>query len=209
MASQTKKRKILRKLKEYNTIWHPDSTLVFKSQKERLVIGRLVDKKLIPLDDEALELCEEWNYKADESLLKQNSENESESDSEKTQSEEEKSNNSEEDNSEEDNPEESEKEEEPVQAIATDTQSDKETETVEVDLPTPSMTTTTNLSSNLPLVESFESLKNNLVQTLTSQLSEIESLKTQNSTLQTERDELNEKYTAIMKKFEAMKSLFS
>ena len=202
MASQTKKRKILRKLKEYNTIWHPDSTLVFKSQKERLVIGRLVDKKLIPLDDEALELCEEWNYKADESLLKQNSENESESDSEKTQSEEEKSN-----NSEEDTPEESEREEEPVQAITTDTQSDKET--AEVDLPTPSMTTTTNLSSNLPLVESFESLKNNLVQTLTSQLSEIESLKSQNSTLQTERDELNEKYTAIMKKFEAMKSLFS
>ncbi len=205
MASQTKKRKILRKLKEYNTIWHPDSTLVFKSQKERLVIGRLVDKKLIPLDDEALELCEEWNYKADESLLKQNSE----SDSEKTQSEEEKSNNSEEDNSEEGTPEESEREEEPVQAIATDTQSDKETETAEVDLPTPSMTTTTNLSSNLPLVESFENLKNNLVQTLTSQLSEIESLKTQNSTLQTERDELNEKYTAIMKKFAAMKSLFS
>ena len=201
MASQTKKRKILRKLKEYNTIWHPDSTLVFKSQKERLVIGRLVDKKLIPLDDEALELCEEWNYKADESLLKQNSENESESDSEKTQSEEEKSN-----NSEEDTPEESEREEEPVQAITTDTQSEKET--AEVDLPTPSMTTT-NLSSNLPLVESFESLKNNLVQTLTSQLSEIESLKSQNSTLQTERDELNEKYTAIMKKFEAMKSLFS
>ena len=71
------------------------------------------------------------------------------------------------------------------------------------------MTTTTNLSSNLPIVESFERLKNNLVQTLTSQLTEIESLKTQNNTLQAERDELNEKYTAIMKKFEAMKSLFS
>ena len=64
------KRKIrLKTLKELKTIWHPESTLVYKSKKERVVIGRYVDGELISLDEEALDLCEEWNMKPDESLL--------------------------------------------------------------------------------------------------------------------------------------------
>ena len=60
---------VLKKLTAHNTIWHPESTLVFKSQKERLVIGRYIDDELIPLDDEAMSLCETWKFKPDESLL--------------------------------------------------------------------------------------------------------------------------------------------
>ena len=42
----TQKRKItLKKLSALNTVWHPESGLVFKSQKERLVIGSYVDGK--------------------------------------------------------------------------------------------------------------------------------------------------------------------
>ena len=70
MSSTGNKRKvILKKLTGYNTVWHPESTVVFKSEKERLVIGRFVDKELIPLDQECLELCDEWSFKPDETLL--------------------------------------------------------------------------------------------------------------------------------------------
>ena len=69
---------MLKKLKELNTIWHPDSTLVFKSKDEKLVIGRWVDSALIDLDDTAIQLCETWKFKIDESLVEQTSEVETE-----------------------------------------------------------------------------------------------------------------------------------
>ena len=62
---------ILKKLKEYDTMWHPDSTLVFKSSTEKLVIGRYVNNELISLDEEALELCEKWKFKYDSSLIEE------------------------------------------------------------------------------------------------------------------------------------------
>lgn len=67
--SDTKKKLILKNLKDHNTVWHPESTLVFKSQKDRLVIGRYVDGQLISLDDTALELCEKFGFVPDDSLL--------------------------------------------------------------------------------------------------------------------------------------------
>ena len=67
--SASSKKIVLKKLNSHNTIWHPESTLVFKSQKDRLVIGRYVDDQMIPLDDVALNLCETWNFKPDETLI--------------------------------------------------------------------------------------------------------------------------------------------
>jgi hypothetical protein len=67
--SDSSKKIVLKKLNSHNTIWHPDSTLVFKSQKDRLVIGRYVDDEVIPLDDIAINLCEKWKFKPDESLF--------------------------------------------------------------------------------------------------------------------------------------------
>ena len=73
------KRKIkLRKLKEYDTIWHPESTVVFKSKKERLVIGRYDGNSLLELDQQTLDLCSEWKFKVDESLLSSGHEEEEE-----------------------------------------------------------------------------------------------------------------------------------
>ena len=69
--STSSKKIVLKKLNAHNTIWHPESTLVFKSQKDRLVIGRYVDDEIIPLDDEALSLCETWKFKPDESLFEE------------------------------------------------------------------------------------------------------------------------------------------
>ena len=67
--SDSSKKIVLKKLPAHNTIWHPESTLVFKSQKERLVIGRYVDDEIIPLDDISINLCETWKFKPDESLF--------------------------------------------------------------------------------------------------------------------------------------------
>jgi hypothetical protein len=69
--SASKQKIVLKKLSSHNTIWHPESTLVFKSQKERLVIGRLVDGDIQALDEEAVRINDEgnWNFSLDESLL--------------------------------------------------------------------------------------------------------------------------------------------
>jgi hypothetical protein len=68
------KKIVLKKLKELDTIWHPESTLVFKSSKDKIVIGRYEDDKFVSLDDTSLELCDTWKFKYDESLLEKNEE---------------------------------------------------------------------------------------------------------------------------------------
>lgn len=78
----------LKKNKTINKIWHPESTLVFKSAKEKKVIGRFLDEKFIPLDEEALTLCEEWHFKFDANLVEEE-EVENEFDDEKDVAEEE------------------------------------------------------------------------------------------------------------------------
>ena len=60
---------ILKKNKTLNKIWHPESKLVFKSAQEKLVIGRYENDELIPLDEDALELCTKWKFKYDSSLV--------------------------------------------------------------------------------------------------------------------------------------------
>jgi hypothetical protein len=68
MSSKTGNLKFKR-LKEYDTIWHPDSTLVFKSATEKFVVGRYVDGVMVKLDNKALEICKEWKFKYDETIL--------------------------------------------------------------------------------------------------------------------------------------------
>ena len=80
--STAKRKIILKKLSAFNTVWHPDSGLVFKSQKERSVIGSYVDNNIVDLDENSLALCEEWNFKPDESLFVNQEEEPSEGDDE-------------------------------------------------------------------------------------------------------------------------------
>ena len=80
MSSQ-KKKVVLKKLKEFDTIWHPESTLVFKSSNEKVVIGRLEEGELISLDEVALDLCTTWRFKYDKDLVEEESEEGSEQDS--------------------------------------------------------------------------------------------------------------------------------
>ena len=95
MISQESKLKgkiVLKKNTTINKIWHPESTLVFKSSKEKLVIGRFHDGELIPLDDEALDLCVQWKFKYDSSLVDEEEVTDEGEDQEKTTKDEESEN---------------------------------------------------------------------------------------------------------------------
>jgi hypothetical protein len=71
MSKSTKSKKVLKVLKELDTVWHPESTLVFKSQTEKKVTGRYDNGEFIELDDTALNLCEEYGFKYDQELYDQ------------------------------------------------------------------------------------------------------------------------------------------
>ncbi len=75
----TSKGKIaLKKLKELDTIWHSDSTLVFKSSQDKVVTGRWLNNEFIQLDNEAVELCKKFGFKYDQVLYESLQENEME-----------------------------------------------------------------------------------------------------------------------------------
>lgn len=62
--SETKKPKIsLKKLAEFNTVWHEESALVFKSNKELVVIGKLVNKEIVTLTEDDISTCEKFRFK--------------------------------------------------------------------------------------------------------------------------------------------------
>jgi hypothetical protein len=119
---------VLKKLKALNKPWHPESGLVFKSSKEKMVIGRYDkdDGELMPLDEEILELCKKWRFKYDESLLEEEEpeeeeqedneeeDNEEVEDNEEEEQEEDNEQEQEEDNEEEEQEEDNEQEEEVV-----------------------------------------------------------------------------------------------
>jgi flagellar biosynthesis GTPase FlhF len=67
--SDIKRKIILKKLNILGTIWHPETSLIFKSIKERLVIGTYIEGVVIPLNKNTILICNEWNFKPDPSLV--------------------------------------------------------------------------------------------------------------------------------------------
>jgi len=181
--SSSSKKIVLKKLNTHNTIWHPESTLVFKSQKDRLVIGRYVDDKIIPLDEEALSLCETWKFKPDESLIDGE-------DTEKLEAEQEES-------------EQEESEQENV---------DKDIDQVSTVFPKES-SVLTKKSENSSGTSLLEDLTDKFTKQVFAQFNllkeENTSLKSQLTENETAFAELQKKYDDIKKKFDTMKSLFN
>ena len=70
-AAKPKGKIVLKKNKAINRIWHQESALVFKSSKEKLVIGKFENGEIRPLDDEILELCAQWKFRYDTSLVEE------------------------------------------------------------------------------------------------------------------------------------------
>ena len=115
----TCKKIILKKLKGHDTIWHPETKLVFKSKAEKVVIGIFneVNDSVDELTDESINLCETWKFKIDESLFEEVEEEpepeEQEPEPEEQQQEPEPEEQEQEQEPEEQEPEEQEQEQEP------------------------------------------------------------------------------------------------
>ena len=197
-----KRKIILKKLAALNTIWHPESTLVFKSQKDRLVIGRYVDDEVIPLDDEALTLCEEWKFVPDESLI--NAEQEAEEGGEEAEEEAEEQ-------AEEPVPEaESIPEAEPVPEPEPK-KIKKKVETTKVEATKVDRNVCKNLTLKFGaeldiIIADLYSHNDVLTKKLSDTISHAES---ERQALQAQYDALQIKYTTMENKFSAMKSLFT
>ena len=71
--TKAKKKIILKKLASHNTIWHPESRLVFKSKKEQVVVGRLDESDEIVVEEDILDVCNTWKFKSDPALLESDS----------------------------------------------------------------------------------------------------------------------------------------
>ena len=54
---------IFKKIKNSSNIYHPESSLVLRSIKDKVVIGRFENKNIIPIDSKSLELCAKWQFK--------------------------------------------------------------------------------------------------------------------------------------------------
>jgi hypothetical protein len=59
----TIKKLSLKKLAEFNTVWHEETGMVFKSQKEIIVVGKLVNKQIVPLSESDITTCEKYKFK--------------------------------------------------------------------------------------------------------------------------------------------------
>lgn len=58
---------VLRKNKIIDKLWHSATGMVFKSAKERVVIGKCVDDKIFPLTNEDIDICMSHCFAYDES----------------------------------------------------------------------------------------------------------------------------------------------
>lgn len=216
--STAKRKIILKKLSALNTVWHPESGLVFKSQKERLVIGSYIDNNLVDLDEDSLALCDEWNFKPDESLLATEDDAEDDAeDNEEEDAEEDTENNSEKEQ------ENSDGDEEPVyeENVSEDDVPKEETKKSDPDAnekDTQEQTVCTNENVDIQQhLDTFQKDIDNLSKNLSISLTPIfVALQTKINQLENElkqktidNEELQSKYDAMDQKFKTMKSLFS
>ena len=199
MSASESKKIVLKRLTKLGTTWHPESTCVFKApgtKKDRVVIGRWVDDELISLDEDALALCEEWDFKPDESLLADASEEEQSEEGdvgEEVSQEEEAEGVAQEGVAQEE-------EESPVEEVV---------EPVHVEKMVPKSKNVSG-STSVKRVEALTSeLTKNIMEVVNDLQSQIDSLTVELGNKTKECEELQGKYDAINQKFAAMKSLFN
>lgn len=216
--STAKRKIILKKLSALNTVWHPESGLVFKSQKERLVIGSYIDNNLVDLDEDSLALCDEWNFKPDESLLATEDDAEdAEDNEEEDDAEEDTENNSEKEQENSDGDEEPAYEEnvsEDVVPKEETKKSDPDTNKKHIEEQTVCTNENVDIQQHL---DTFQKDIDNLSKNLSISLTPIfVALQTKINQLENElkqktidNEELQSKYDAMDQKFKTMKSLFS
>ena len=57
-------KKVNRVLRKHSsgTLWHPETSLVFKSSNDRIVTGKMIDDKIVPLKEEDVDECKRWGF---------------------------------------------------------------------------------------------------------------------------------------------------
>jgi predicted DNA-binding WGR domain protein len=53
----------LNRNKKLGVLFHKESNLVFKSESEKIVVGKLVENEVVPLKDEDVDECRRWGFK--------------------------------------------------------------------------------------------------------------------------------------------------
>ena len=190
--SETKKKLVLKKLSQYNTIWHPESTMVFKSIKERVVIGRLEDEELKPIDNICKDACKEWNFVIEESPETSNDEGENEEEHKEVEDQDEQEEEEEDDDEEEEEKEEEEEEKEEVKE-----------ENVSTVLDTKSSDRARRVLSKISSVAQEISVAVNQYE------EEISKLKNDLENSQAKNQQLEQELDSMRAKFTALKSIFS
>ena len=68
---------VLTKIKNSTNILHKESKLVLKSQKEKIVIGRMNDEgEIVSLNNESVVICKQWGFKYDPDFVEQDEDQE-------------------------------------------------------------------------------------------------------------------------------------
>lgn len=203
--SSTNTKKTLRVLKGTEHLWHEESTLVFKSKTEKLVIGRFVDGEIIALDELALDLCEKWKFAYDEELVASEKDEENVSEHGEVEGD---NNNSEGENNEQDT-DENENENENDNENEEDEEQDNENESKDDNQVTFSdkFENLTSIISNLSKTVDDEQ-KNN-VQKISKLKSQLSTKNSEFDKLKKQFEEKNEEYLKLKTKFDGIKSLFS
>jgi hypothetical protein len=57
---------ILKKHQKFGCVYHKESMLVFKNEKERVVTGQIVDDELVPLDEESISKAKKLGFRVEE-----------------------------------------------------------------------------------------------------------------------------------------------
>jgi hypothetical protein len=80
---------VLRKNKAIDMLWHSPTGMVFKSAKERIVVGKCVNDKVLPLTKDDIEICmshsfayEEINSKSQDKITNNDSDSDNDSEEE-------------------------------------------------------------------------------------------------------------------------------
>jgi len=209
------------RLKELDTIWHPETKLVLKSATEKVVIGRYVDSTFIPLDETALELCELHKFKYDESLLtnaveeeggeeeggEEEGEEQEEGGEEEEQEQEEGGEEEEDAGEEEGEEEEGEEEEQPVPESVPEPTSVPQQKKESV---AKKSTDDSDFSAKFVFMNKYLSeVSSSVDNRIKNYEDEIAKLKESISKKNKEYESLDEKYTKLNTKFEGIKNLFS
>lgn len=199
----TKNKISLKKLSEFNTVWHEESALVFKSAKELVIVGKLVNKQIMPLEEEDIQLCDKYRFKYQVAVMEEEDAEEEDIADEETAVEE-----GGEEEEEEVEGEEEEVSEEDLVKQTDDTPVDKEEEVAET-VPKKEEVVAEKKGGDDEFTNAVHNITKLWDTTNSKYRSQIKHLEGDLDVTKKELEELHDKYNKMKVKFDGIKQLFS